>query len=211
MNPIMPVELEFVPLQPRPCTRRIIIHHSASPDVPASLIHNWHRQRGWSGVGYHAIIRRDGTIEGGRPLDTVGAHAGAANNRDSIGICLTGDFMVHRPSQPQMDSLRLLIDYLECLYHISLEVLRHKDVIATDCPGDLFPWPESNWMLTSPGLSPDPHESVLLSWQESLVEEARVQNLITGNHRPGELAPKWFVLAVGLNIMKEVTGNGAKE
>lgn len=211
MIPMMPVEAEFGPLRPRTCTRRIIIHHSASPDVPAGVIHSWHRQRGWSGLGYHAIIRRDGTIEGGRPLETVGAHAGAAHNHDSIGICLTGDFMQYQPSPPQLDSLQRLVDYLEHRYETKLEVLRHKDVAATDCPGCLFPWPASSWTLTIPGSDLAGSGSVPPAWQESLVEKARTLNLITGNHRPEDLAPKWFVLAVGLNIIKEVSRNAGKD
>lgn len=70
----------------------IIIHCSATPpdaDIGAAEIDRWHKERGWSGIGYHYVIRRNGTRENGRPLNTVGAHA-AGYNTDSIGVCLAG-------------------------------------------------------------------------------------------------------------------------
>ena len=49
-----------------------------------------HRKRGWKyGCGYHYVVRRDGTIETGRPLEMVGAHC-LHHNRHSIGICYEG-------------------------------------------------------------------------------------------------------------------------
>lgn len=70
----------------------IIVHCSATPstmDVGAEEIDTWHRNRGWRGIGYHYVIRRDGEIEDGRPLDEVGAHA-RGYNANSIGICYIG-------------------------------------------------------------------------------------------------------------------------
>lgn len=53
-------------------------------------IDRWHRQRGWKhGCGYHYVVRRDGTIETGRPLEMVGAHCVNHNNH-SVGICYEG-------------------------------------------------------------------------------------------------------------------------
>lgn len=50
----------------------------------------WHRQRGWKhGCGYHYVVRRDGTIETGRPLEMIGAHCVNHNNH-SVGICYEG-------------------------------------------------------------------------------------------------------------------------
>ena len=52
---------------------RIILHCSATPegrDVPASVIRRWHiEDRGWSDIGYHFVIRLDGTVEAGRPTE----------------------------------------------------------------------------------------------------------------------------------------------
>ena len=37
--------------------------------VDAKIIDKWHKERGWSGIGYHYVIKRDGQIELGRPID----------------------------------------------------------------------------------------------------------------------------------------------
>ena len=126
----------------RKSTKRAIIHHSASADVPSSTIHQWHLNQGWSGIGYHFVIRAGGAIERGRPEDTIGAHSGPAGNGDSIGIVLTGNFETGKPTTAQMDSLVwLLKDYLFPRYGVK-PVIGHKDVMATACPGRNFPWAE---------------------------------------------------------------------
>jgi N-acetylmuramoyl-L-alanine amidase len=70
----------------------IIFHCSATPasmDIGAAEIDQWHKERGWSGIGYHYVIRRDGTVEVGRWLQQPGAHV-KGHNDYSIGICLIG-------------------------------------------------------------------------------------------------------------------------
>jgi N-acetylmuramoyl-L-alanine amidase len=82
----------------------IIIHCAdtfARMDIGAKEIRQWHtdpppKGRGWADIGYHFIIRRDGTIETGRDTDKdgdiyeeVGAHV-AGWNSNSIGICMIG-------------------------------------------------------------------------------------------------------------------------
>lgn len=71
---------------------KIIIHCSDTPygvDFTAKDIDSWHRSRGFSSIGYHYVIRLDGTIELGRPLKEKGAHC-YGHNFDSIGICYIG-------------------------------------------------------------------------------------------------------------------------
>lgn len=56
-------------------------------NLGADEIHQWHLDKGWSGIGYHYVIRRDGRLQRGRPLDRTGAHSGAyGHNNYSIGI-----------------------------------------------------------------------------------------------------------------------------
>lgn len=79
MNPARPINL-------------IVLHCSATPahhDIGVKEIDRWHRQRGFTSIGYHFVIRRSGGIEKGREVGTIGAHA-KGFNRDSIGICLVG-------------------------------------------------------------------------------------------------------------------------
>lgn len=71
----------------------IIIHCAATypkMDIGAEEIREWHtRDNGWSDIGYHFVIRRDGTVEAGRPVEQPGAHCKNHNAR-SIGVCLVG-------------------------------------------------------------------------------------------------------------------------
>lgn len=142
---IVEVKHRFKNLSPRHQTEMIVIHHSKSHDVPSTTIHQWHLQRGWSGIGYHYVIRTSGTIERGRPENVIGAHAKGVNGR-SIGICLTGNFMEHKPTEVQMKSLVELIRDIWGRYG-KLKVVGHKDVYPTSCPGKLFPWKQLHSML----------------------------------------------------------------
>ncbi len=70
----------------------LIIHCAATTpemNIGAKEIREWHLQRGWADIGYHYIIKRDGTVEKGRPLENIGAHV-KGHNRGSIGVCLVG-------------------------------------------------------------------------------------------------------------------------
>jgi len=211
MITIIPTGLTFGALSPRRLTRRIIIHHSASPDVSADTIHGWHLQQGWSGIGYHFVIRQDGSIEAGRPMDMIGAHAGPEVNGDSIGICLAGNFMEYVPTDQQIQSLIQLVTYLRETYQAKLEVLQHKDVFSTECPGDLFPWSEINQALNSPSGHDNMGGNSMDPWKNELMTQAMDKKLITQEHDPDETAPKWFVLAVALKILQEVEIYGDKQ
>lgn len=70
----------------------IVIHCAdtyARMDIGRKEIDAWHKERGWAGIGYHYVIRRDGTIEPGRPEEQPGAHV-TGHNSHSIGICYAG-------------------------------------------------------------------------------------------------------------------------
>lgn len=71
---------------------KIIVHCSATPegkDYTVKDIDTWHRANGWSGIGYHWVIYRDGTIAKGRDESIIGAHC-TGQNTNSIGICYIG-------------------------------------------------------------------------------------------------------------------------
>lgn len=70
----------------------LVVHCSATPegrDVSAEEIDRWHRQRGFAEIGYHYVVRLDGSIETGRPLEVPGAHV-AGHNANTIGIVYAG-------------------------------------------------------------------------------------------------------------------------
>lgn len=72
---------------------KFIVHCSDTPDdreVTAADVRYWHvKHRGWSDIGYHYVIRRDGSIEFGRPLERIGAHV-KGHNTGSVGVCMIG-------------------------------------------------------------------------------------------------------------------------
>ena len=69
-----------------------IIHWSATfndQNIGSDWLHRVHIDRGFSGCGYHIIIRRDGTLQRGRPLNRTGAHD-LNNNKNFLGFCFVG-------------------------------------------------------------------------------------------------------------------------
>ncbi len=172
-------------------TGRIILHHTASADVSAATIHGWHQGQGWIGIGYHFVIRANGTIERGRPEDTIGSHAGPQGNGDSIGIVLTGNFEIGAPSTAQMVALAELINELRSRYG-DLTVIGHKDVMATACPGRNFPWDDLKRRLEAKQVD---------QWKLDIIAKAKAAGLITIDHDPDEPASKWFVLQVIMNAL----------
>ena len=126
-------------LEYRKRTDGIVIHHVGNTDrnVNSAAIHRWHLQNGWKGIGYHYIIRKDGTIERGRPLDTTGAHC-YNQNEHTVGICVVGNFELSRPTQAQFRAAEQLIGAVCGIYGIiptDQTVVGHKYYNRTDCPG----------------------------------------------------------------------------
>ena len=71
---------------------KIILHCTATPegrDVDAEEITRWHKKRGWRTIGYHYVVKIDGTIEEGRSVNMVGAHT-KGHNTGSIGVSYAG-------------------------------------------------------------------------------------------------------------------------
>ena len=72
--------------------KEIIIHCSATPegkDFTTAQIKQWHLARGFSDIGYHYVIYRDGSIHTGRDESVSGAHC-TGHNTISIGVCYIG-------------------------------------------------------------------------------------------------------------------------
>ena len=125
----------------RSSTSEIILHHAEASRASVEDVNSWHIERGWAGIGYHYYVRKDGTIWRGRPEWAVGAHA-VGHNDKSIGICCEGAYMTETMPAAQLSALKGLICDIMSRYG-NLELLRHKDVNSTDCPGVNFPWAEA--------------------------------------------------------------------
>ncbi|MGL5380415.1 N-acetylmuramoyl-L-alanine amidase [Clostridium sp.] len=117
--------------------KEIIYHHSASSEWSPEEIHDFHKEKGWSGIGYQFYIRKDGTIYRGRPEKAEGAHT-KGKNKESIGICLEGNFEEERLSIEQVESLYELSVYISLKYDIG-DIVGHREEGSTLCPGENFP------------------------------------------------------------------------
>ena len=106
--------------------------------MSASTIDDWHKQRGWSGIGYHFVVGLNGNIEYGRDLDKTGAHV-KGHNTGSIGICYIGGLdSVSKTAKDtrtseQKESLLDLIKTLKKL-HPQATVHGHNEFSSKACP-----------------------------------------------------------------------------
>lgn len=134
----------FIGYKQRTETNYIVVHCSATQCKQAydwKSIDQMHRLKGWLSIGYHYVIKADGTIQEGRPRDAIGAHA-SGHNSDSVGICLIGGCDIHGKSvdnftKAQKSSLKELLDYLRYIYYEqNPKVLGHRDFtgVQKDCP-----------------------------------------------------------------------------
>lgn len=119
----------------------IAIHCSATEegqDFSAEEINRWHRERGWSEIGYHFVIHADGHIEIGRDLDESGAHVKGYNSL-SWGICYIGGLRDGNPSDTRTDaqkaSMRLLLHTLKLIAR-NAKIQGHRDFpnVHKECP-----------------------------------------------------------------------------
>lgn len=155
---IIETNLEFKDMSTRKSTERIILHHADARSCSAEDIHRWHLNNGWSGAGYHFLVRKDGKVYRLRPEDKVGAHA-YGSNYNSLGICFEGDYMEEDMPESQKEAGKELVVYLKNKYNITT-VQAHKDVCATSCPGDKFPFDEIANFESSNEVIPQPQENV---------------------------------------------------
>jgi N-acetylmuramoyl-L-alanine amidase len=138
----------------RPNTRYLTVHCAqtdAKWDGTAADVRGWHqRENGWVDIGYHYFIRRDGTIEQGRPRWAVGSHV-KDHNHESLGICLAGGCDAQKREEnnftpEQWTSLRELLIWLKRL-HPNADINGHRDFpgVQKYCPSfDVKSWLSEN-------------------------------------------------------------------
>lgn len=133
----------------------IAIHCSATSEKQnfgAADIDKWHRSKGWACIGYHYVIKRDGTLEEGRKETQIGAHV-ADWNAVSLGICLIGgiDADDHTKAEDnytdaQWETLKKLLKELKVRYP-KAKIQGHRDFphVAKACPCfDVKTWLAAN-------------------------------------------------------------------
>ena len=130
----------------------IVVHCAAtrpSQDIGATEIDGWHRQRGFSSIGYHAVIRRNGKLEQGRAPYQQGAHA-KGHNSNSVGVCLVGGISEDGAPRDnftpaQYNALKHYLDEVQRWYG-PLNIIGHRDIpgVSKACPSfDVAAWLDS--------------------------------------------------------------------
>lgn len=162
---IQPPPLEsstWTPPVPARDWQYIVIHHTAGEVGSVASINEEHLKKKdkngkpWLGIGYHFVIGNghgmpDGAIETTfRWKEQLhGAHAGSSDpkyNQVGIGVCLVGNFENHPPSPKQLAAVKRVVKTLKGAYGIpGQNVVGHKDLKSTECPGKLFPMAEVAW------------------------------------------------------------------
>lgn len=119
----------------------IIVHCSATAegkDFTIDDIKRWHLARGFSDIGYHYIIYRDGSINKGRDESKIGAHC-TGHNSNSIGVCYIGGCAADGKTpkdtrtEAQKNSLLKLLSKLKKKYPKAV-IHSHKDYANKACP-----------------------------------------------------------------------------
>lgn len=108
----------------------------AGRDFDAEDIRTWHKARGWSDIGYHYVIKLDGTIEAGRPVDRVGAHT-KGHNEDSVGVCYIGGLKDGKPFDTMSEIQE--IAFIELVFSLRnvfgwMPIHGHNEFAAKACP-----------------------------------------------------------------------------
>lgn len=121
--------------------KELIVHCSATPegkDYSVDTIRQWHLQRGFSDIGYHYVIYRDGSIHIGRDESIIGAHC-TGHNTNSIGVCYIGgcasDGKTPKDTRTteQKQSLVKLLKELKTKYP-QASIHSHRDFANKACP-----------------------------------------------------------------------------
>lgn len=130
-------------LSKRQATDTIVIHHAAADNASPEAVHQWHKHNGWAGIGYHFLVRKDGSIHEGRPLWASGANV-LNHNWHTIGVCCEGNYDVPGAVMPkaQMDALHEVLRYLKGVYP-NAAIKFHRDFGGSVCPGRYFPYAEA--------------------------------------------------------------------
>lgn len=136
---------------PRGRWQAIVIHQSGSAFGTPASIEAEHKARSYEGMGFHFLVGNGSGLEDGeihvgyRWLDqAAGTHAAGKQadwfNRNSIGICLVGDFSRKAPTERQIWRLNQLVQSLSDRLGIPADrVYLHRDIAQTNDPGAFFP------------------------------------------------------------------------
>lgn len=118
----------------------IIVHCTATPegrDYTVEQIRKQHKAQGWSDIGYHYVVYRNGKTLGGRDVRLVGSHCQGRNSH-SIGVVYVGGCdknMKPKDTRTPEQKVALihLLKTLRILYP-GASIHGHNEYAAKACP-----------------------------------------------------------------------------
>ncbi|CCO48612.1 Putative peptidoglycan-binding domain-containing protein [Vibrio nigripulchritudo SOn1] len=114
----------------------VFLHCSASDRSQhdsIAVIDKWHKKRGFSEIGYHYFISKNGDIHIGRNIEKIPA-AQKGHNTGSIAICLHG-LKKENFTEKQFTSVRALCMAIDSAYGSKTIKFRgHCEVSSKSCP-----------------------------------------------------------------------------
>jgi N-acetylmuramoyl-L-alanine amidase len=127
----------------RPLTaiRRIIVHHTGTPAhiTPQRIAEFQVKNKELPGITYHICITADGKAYWTQPPTLMAAHAGQ-DSRDSLGVCLIGDFTNASPPQPQLEVTASVLAQLAGQLNLTIEqIFGYREITSTQSPGATWP------------------------------------------------------------------------
>ena len=121
--------------------KEIIVHCTATRagvNVTVEDIRRWHKQQGWSDIGYHYVVYRDGSVHEGRDVNIAGAHC-LGHNTYSIGVAYVGGVArdgktpADTRTVAQAEGLERLMVELRRMYP-QAQIFGHRDFARKACP-----------------------------------------------------------------------------
>lgn len=202
----------------------IVLHYTATypdQDLGAADLDKMHRARGWSGIGYHYVIKRDGTVEKGRPDEKVGAHV-SGHNAHTLGITCVGGIeratgpnvgVDNRTDAQKAATIKLLHELLT--RHPKARITGHRDMpgAATQCPGfDAATWWTANQAASGRPITREPVRTVLRRGMFSPDVRAMQARLLALGFDPrgvdGHFGPGTFAALVAFQCASELLPDG---
>jgi len=184
-------------------TKKLIIHHTAvsrdKNNNQFDAVNNYHKglwnfksKLGYY-IGYHYFIEPQGELKQAREERERGAHTVGQNKE--IGVCLTGNFDIEKPTEKQIQSLKNLVKELKTRY--DLEIYFHRDFANyKSCPGRNF----SDEYIKE--ISENELENIP-KWAKLSCEKAKKKGIITKNFNENITAYRLATIFNNLGLLDE--------
>ena len=117
--------------------KSLTFHHTASDTLTTvEQIAKYHVEvNDWAGIGYHGVIKRDGTFVMTNSIETLSYH-NSGENATSIGIVFMGNYENYELNDKQIEAAKYISKALDIVFDFE-EIRAHKDVkgASTLCCG----------------------------------------------------------------------------